>query len=131
MHVKIYYAPVSVESRLLTWRNRAAAKMTDGGDSPSKAKYVFAQLYDKEEEEEDSDDESMMGEEGGGAKEGEKDEGNGEEGQTAEENRRTQFLLGLIDEHGNPTGVGNDVTGADSDDDDEDRKISARRFILG
>jgi hypothetical protein len=49
VHVKCYYAPVSVESRLLEWRKRASKKDTTdavmaSADSNQEAKIVYATL---------------------------------------------------------------------------------------
>jgi len=135
VHVKIYYTPVSVESRLLRWRNRAATRLSEACPYASPTKYVFKEMFEKEEEELDADDEDDVMdvmEEGGDANKGEDDIG--EEEDDVEDNRRTEFLLGLIDEHGNPMGAADNSSDDDDDDDDrryeDNRKIAARRFIL-
>ena len=132
VYVKIYYTPVSVESRLLKWRRRSTEKIA--ALTNKNTNYVFSRLYGDEDIEDDGYDDadihrvSMSGDE----KEGEEcDEGEtaDEEEQSAEageENLRTQFLLGLVNEDGNPRNE-------DIDADDYvaiDRSVSARRFIL-
>eukprot|EP00586_Coscinodiscus_wailesii_P023355 CAMPEP_0172520966 /NCGR_PEP_ID=MMETSP1066-20121228/292304_1 /TAXON_ID=671091 /ORGANISM="Coscinodiscus wailesii, Strain CCMP2513" /LENGTH=217 /DNA_ID=CAMNT_0013303797 /DNA_START=57 /DNA_END=710 /DNA_ORIENTATION=- len=109
VQVKVYYAPVSVESRLLRWRKRSVDdKMTSANGSTN---YVFSQLH--EEEGDDLDEESVdameleSGEKIEGDEDGaDKDGGSvGEDDGTelAEDSLCTQFLLGLVDEDGNPT----------------------------
>ncbi|KAL7547448.1 hypothetical protein ACHAWF_010744 [Thalassiosira exigua] len=102
VHVKIYYAPVSVESRLLCWRQRAEERMADVGRS----NYVFKELFEEENDVSDVEDDivDLLKEE----EDYKAEKGNSEGGQnesTTEDCRRTQFLLGLVDEQGNPIGV--------------------------
>jgi len=130
VHVKVYYVPVSVESRLLEWRKRAANKIT-ATPTNSGANYVFTELFEEDSDDEDSDDGIDMvdlrsSDETSGEEGNEKPEGDAE---TSQDHRRTQFLLGLVDADGNPIGPNaNDEETAE--DDDGDRKISARRFVL-
>jgi hypothetical protein len=53
VHVKCYYAPVSVEARLLEWRKRAASSGTSAGNvsaaTPNQeAKIVYSTMGDEE-----------------------------------------------------------------------------------
>ena len=79
---KIYYTPVSVESRLLEWRRRATSH---AADAPSA---VYAELRDIHSEQEDSD--TSSGAEDTQDKSGDDD---GEQNQL-------NFLLGLDNESG-------------------------------
>mmetsp|Transcript_40151 Transcript_40151/g.82611 ORF Transcript_40151/g.82611 Transcript_40151/m.82611 type:complete len:886 (+) Transcript_40151:499-3156(+) len=116
VHVKVYYAPVSVESRLLEWRKKAAEEITTSGSSNS-TNYVFTQLFD-DEGEDDSDSEDEMVSDDPPDSGSKKDEGNSnrEESQTDEDNRRTRFLLGLIDADGSPIGVEDDEDETEEND---------------
>lgn len=120
VHVKVYYAPVSVESRLLRWRKRSAEKFAAPNNGP---KYVFTELYEDEEDEASDNSVSIGGEDSG-------EEAGGDSKESAEvheeENIRTQFLLGLVDEHGNP--IGGEAQG---NEDAEEPPISVRSFIMG
>ena len=123
VHVKVYYAPVSVEARLLRWRKRSGGKFTTN-NAP---KYIYSELYC--EKHDDATADFSLGED---SSEEDFDEirSNGAEEQSAEvheENIRTQFLLGLVDEHGNP--VGGEAPGDHAAT--LDRPVSGRRFILG
>lgn len=126
VHVKVYYAPVSVESRLLRWRKRSAEKFAAASNGPN---YVFTELYEDSGDEEGDDgtvDNSVsLGEKDGDEEtDGEKKEESDEVHE--EENLRTQFLLGLVDEHGNPIGEETQVNQRV-----EERPVTGRRFILG
>lgn len=137
VHVKIYYAPVSVESRLLFWRKRSTEKMAAVGDDLNQdSNYVFADPnFDEEEEDSDADeeynDDAAMAD---SAADENNDSMNDEDSvEVGEDNMRTQFLLGLVDEDGNPTvGVegGDHANGADQHD-STSAMASARRFVLG
>jgi hypothetical protein len=125
VHVKVYYAPVSVESRLLRWRKRSAEKFT----SANAPKYVFTELYEDSGEEDNIDDTSdnsvSLGDED------DDEENDGKEKKESdevheEENIRTQFLLGLVDEHGNPVGAEESQENRDQ----AEQSRLARRFIL-
>ena len=106
--VKIYYSPVTVESRLLAWRRKSAEKLVaESGKSSSN--YIFSQL-DEDEDSETSDTEDMTessSEEEEDEREEEEEEDQEEESKngseeepTEEDTLRTQFLLGLV-ENGN------------------------------
>jgi hypothetical protein len=125
VHVKVYYVPVTVESRLLEWRKRAANKMADTPTS-SGANYVFTELFDEEESDDEDSDEDIDMVDRRSSDETDGDEGDAE---TTEDRRRTQFLLGLVDADGNPI-VPNEDEDETTEDGDDDRKISARRFVL-
>ena len=108
VNVKIYYSPVTVESRLLAWRRRSAEKLVaESGTSSSN--YIFSQLDKDDEDSEPSDTEDMTessSEEEEDEREEEEDQDeeskNGsEEEPTEEDTLRTQFLLGLVDQDGN------------------------------
>jgi len=101
--VKIYYSPVTVESRLLAWRRRSAEKLVaESGTSSSN--YIFSQLDKDDEDSETSDTEDLTessSEEEEEEREEEEDQDeeskNGsEEEPTEEDTLRTQFLLGLV-----------------------------------
>ena len=99
VHVKIYYAPVSVESRLLEWRKKASESTPQsGGDTD----IVFTNPY-QDSEFSDSDADAEVEKE-------HSIEGTGEEGATTstsnEDTRRTMFLLNLLDSDGSPLPVG-------------------------
>lgn len=135
VHVKVYYVPVTVESRLLEWRKRAASKMA-ATSSGSNATYVFTELFEEEDSDDESSDDGVidmtdegLSDEGSGEESNKKSTGNAE---SSEDHRRTKFLLGLVDADGNPIDNHDDDEGDDNDgsDNDDDRKISARRFIL-
>lgn len=119
--VKVYFTPVSVESRLLCWRNRAAARMADASQNTG-AHYVFKDLFEEDGDATGEDDEASVD----AGKIGESEEG-------LEENRRNEFLLGLIDEQGRPIGVEDGVANDETDDGsrEDSRKVSARKFVLG
>ena len=120
VHVRIYYAPVSVESRLLVWRRRSAEKISSRGNDDAHFIYNDRLFEDGSEE---SDEESLQS----GDDDSERRVSNDKEADvTVEDDMRTKFLLGLVDEDGNPTAskVGDDPADYDS------QKISARRFIL-
>lgn len=125
VHVKVYYVPVTVESRLLEWRKRAANKMADTLTS-SGANYVFTELFDEEESDDEDSDEDIDMVDLRSSDETDGDEGDAE---TTEDRRRTQFLLGLVDADGNPIGPNEDEDET-TEDRDDDRKISVRRFVL-
>ena len=125
VHVKVYYVPVTVERRLLEWRKRAANKMADTLTS-SGANYVFTELFDEEESDDEDSDEDIDMVDLRSSDETDGDEGDAE---TTEDRRRTQFLLGLVDADGNPIGPNEDEDEA-TEDRDDDRKISVRRFVL-
>ena len=127
--------PVTVESRLLEWRKRAASKMA-GTSAESNATYVFTELFDEEDSDDESSDDGVidMTEEGlsddaSGEEDNEKSAGDTE---SSEDHRRTKFLLGLEDADGKPIGTHDDDEGDDNagGDSDNDRNISARRFVL-
>ena len=112
VHVKVYYSPVTVESRLLRWRRRSTENMAEANKT-----YVFSQLYEDEgDEEKYADDASMDSLDDEEMKESGKSNSGGEDnsGEVAEDNLRTQFLLGLLDEHGNPIGGDDDEAGSTS-----------------
>ena len=116
VNVKVYYAPVSVESRLLEWRKKAAKEITTSGSSNS-TNYVFTPLFDDEgEDDSDSEDEMVCDDEPDSGSEEEEGNSNREDAQTDEDNRRTRFLLGLIDADGNPIGVEDDEDKTDEND---------------
>ena len=120
VHVKIYYAPVSVESRLLVWRRRSAEKMTSESNE-NDAQFVYNNKLFENDLLEDADEESLQS--------NDEDEGNSvgkevEDSVEAEDNMRTQFLLGLVDEEGTR------VANMSNYDDAQQQPISARRFIL-
>ena len=127
VYVKVYYAPVSVESRLLRWRKRSADKFAAAKNGPN---YVFSKLYEEGSVISETAD--------GSAGEDETDDYSDEEqssvtkeetAEVHEETLRTQFLLGLVDEHGNPVG---DVTDLAQDHQNAaDQSVSATKFILG
>jgi len=133
VHVKVYYSPVTVESRLLRWRKRSMdEKMAAAGDGTN---YVFSQLFEEEGEDSAEDegyDDTLDEEAGGGYKdEGDDDKSNsdheGDLPELAEDNLRTQFLLGLVDEDGNPTGESPSIRGRGEA---AQAMASARRFVL-
>ena len=135
VHVKVYYVPVTVESRLLEWRKRAASKMA-GISSGSNATYVFTELFDEEHSDDESSDDGVvdmtdegLSGEGSGEESNEKSTGDTE---SSEDQRRTKFLLGLVDADGTPVETHDDDEGDDNDggDNNNDRKVSARRFVL-
>ena len=119
--VKIYYAPVSVESRLLSWRKKAAAKMAGAGSGA--ANVVYQELFDTDAFADD-DDVDMLDEDFAMTEEGDDGEERGDE-PTVEDANRTQFLLNL-----RPGRAAEDEEDY-SDCEEDDRKVSARRFILG
>lgn len=130
VHVRIYYAPVSVESRLLRWRNRSV------DDKMAAAGNTFSQLFEEEGEDSDADDgynDTLNMEMRGDSKNDDNDESNsegdrdGDSSELAEDNLRTQFLLGLVDEDGNPTGEVPTVGGRQ---DAVDAMAPARRFVM-
>jgi hypothetical protein len=125
VHVKVYYAPVSVESRLLRWRKRSAQKFAPASNGPN---YVFTKLYEDsgEGDDETSNNSVSLGGEGSDDESTENDFNEKENAENHEENLRTQFLLGLVDEHGNPVGGENEGI-----QHVVERPISGRRFILG
>ena len=101
VHVKIYYAPVSVESRLLVWRRRSAEKISSECNGDDGAQFVYNNsLFENDLEDDDgADDEESLkitdGDDG--------DDGNSvgkEVHGSDEDDMRTQFLLGLVDEDG-------------------------------
>lgn len=128
VHVKIYHAPVSVESRLLCWRKRAQRQV---GDAGANANYVFTELFEKDQDMSESDgDDDDDGDGEGMIDEAGSNEGNDDDEEAnVDDSRRTQFLLGLIDENGNPV-EDDDDDGPDRRKSDDDRKPAARRFIL-
>lgn len=78
VHVKCYYAPTSVESRLLEWRKRASKCASGNVNDTTKIVYSPGFVDDEEEEEEEErmvpkDDEEV-------------------------DDNRTRFLLGLRDD---------------------------------
>jgi len=93
--VTIYFAPVSVESRLLFWRKRSTKSMARVGSSTN---YVYTQLCEEEEEDSDDDNADLVS---SASVSGKDEEESSEE--SAEDNLQTQFLLGLVDKYGNPT----------------------------
>lgn len=126
VHVKIYYAPVTVESRLLKWRKRSVDKLAE---VCSGMEYQF--LEDEGEESDDDMDEDSTNycsdvdrEEGDDEDETKSDQEN-DQSEVGEDRLRTQFLLGLIDENGNPTTTNNGRNAGVAVD-----VASARRFIL-
>ena len=124
VHVKIYYAPVSVESRLLVWRRRSAEKMSSESND-NDVQFTYDNKLFENDFVEDADEESLQSAD-------EDEEGNivGKEADdTTEDNLRTQFLLGLVDEEGAR------VAGMSHNDNAEQQQrqqqqITARRFIL-
>eukprot|EP00578_Thalassiosira_sp_NH16_P021382 CAMPEP_0181099756 /NCGR_PEP_ID=MMETSP1071-20121207/12826_1 /TAXON_ID=35127 /ORGANISM="Thalassiosira sp., Strain NH16" /LENGTH=1332 /DNA_ID=CAMNT_0023182433 /DNA_START=29 /DNA_END=4027 /DNA_ORIENTATION=+ len=127
VHVKVYFAPVSIESRLLRWRKRSVDEnMAATGDGTN---YIFSQL---DSDVDDGCDETMDvkdGEEYKHEEDDDKIDGDGEvdSPELAEDNLRTQFLLGLIDEDGNPTGEAPNNGGYPHA---AEARASARRFVL-
>ena len=120
VHVKVYYSPVTVEQRLLRWRRRAVEKLAAA--EPGGTNYVFSPLFEEGESEDGSDTgdaDEMSVESVEDRDEDEDDEeddrkmsANGEDVEDSakvaeEDNLRTQFLLGLVDEDGNPIAVAN------------------------
>lgn len=128
VHVKVYYAPVSVESRLLRWRKRSADKFAPAKNGPN---YVFSKLDEEESVSDEAEDCSSSEEETDDYHSDEDESGDKEEEtpEVHEETLRTQFLLGLVDEHGNPVGDVSDS--AQNNHNASDQSVSARRFILG
>ena len=88
--------------------------------SGSNATYVFTELFDEEDSDDESSDDGVIDM----MNEGLSGEGSGEEGnekstgdtESSEDQRRTKFLLGLVDADGNPI---------ETHDDDEDIKAHA------
>ena len=107
-----------------------------GTSSGSNATYVFTELFDEEDSDDESSDDGVIDmTDKGLSGEGSGDEGSGKstgDAESSEDHRRTKFLLGLVDADGNPIGTHNGDEGDDNDggDNDDDRKISARRFVL-
>jgi hypothetical protein len=77
VHVKCYYAPVSVESRLLEWRKRAASSCSSAGNvstaAPNQEATIVYSTMDVD------------------------DEAHEEGGENDAETDRTNFLLGITD----------------------------------
>ncbi len=123
VHVKIYYAPVSVESRLLVWRRRSAEKMSSERND-NDVQFTYDNKLFENDFLDNADDESLRSTD-------EDEEGNSvgkkaDEG--SEDNLRTQFLLGLVDEEG--TRVTNTSHYNSAEQQQQQQQISARRFIL-
>jgi hypothetical protein len=97
VHVKIYYAPVSVESRLLVWRRRSAEKISSESNGDD-AQFVYNNsLFENDllEDDEGADEESLKSADGDDGSSVDKEVGGSDE-----DDMRTQFLLGLVDEEG-------------------------------
>ena len=122
--VKIYYAPVSVESRLLRWRKTAAQRMNAAARKRSGNDHLLT-LKD-EFEDGDSSSSDFGGDEGEDA-EGDCDTTSLE---IAEDNLRRRFLIGLVDENGNPAGEGRNDE--DMAEEEYRRQVAraSRSFIL-
>lgn len=79
VHVKCYYAPCSVESRLMDWRKRAAERPSG---ATTDTKIVYSPIAANDDDGTSDDDEAFI------------------ENETAAEEDRTRFLLGLTGEEG-------------------------------
>ena len=110
------YKPLS----LLSWRKKAAAKMAGAGSGA--ANVVYQELFDADTFADD-DDVDMLDEDFAMTEEGVDGEEK-EDAPTVEDANRTQFLLNL-----RPGRAAEDEE--DYSDGEDDRKVSARRFILG
>mmetsp|Transcript_1813 Transcript_1813/g.1717 ORF Transcript_1813/g.1717 Transcript_1813/m.1717 type:complete len:404 (-) Transcript_1813:151-1362(-) len=88
VHIKIYYAPISVESRLLEWRKKASKTISQ---SSANTKVVFTDLYEDSDADisVDEKDDIMESHQGGDIN------------TTNEDTHRTMFLLNLVDDYDN------------------------------
>ena len=115
---------MSVEARLLRWRKRSVGKFT----SNNAPKYIYSKLNCEKHDDVTTD--SSLGEDDFENDSDEIEIGSSsadeQSAEVHEENIRTQFLLGLMDEHGNPVGGEAPDHAATLD-----RSVSGRRFILG
>lgn len=99
--VKVYYAPVSVESRLLRWRKTAAQRMDAAALQRSGNDHLLTLKNEFEGDETSSNFLEDGGEDANWA-------GESMSLELAEDNLRRRFLIGLVDENGNPTGGRNE-----------------------
>jgi len=120
--VKVYYAPVSVESRLLRWRKTAAQRM----DAAALQRSGNGHLLTLKNEFEGDETSSNFLEDGG---EDANWDGESMSLELAEDNLRRRFLIGLVDENGNPTGGRNEE---DLAEEEYHRQVSraSRSFVF-
>jgi len=87
---KVYYTPVTVESRLLEWRRRAT-----NTHASEEEKTVYAPLRTNKGDDDDDDDDDMLVDESDDNSTGKKDGEAGNNNDVIEEENQTRFLLGL------------------------------------